>query len=96
MKPRDYLALDENIRFRRVGDEGVIVDQRSAEVMVISEVAVRALELIRDTRSMRDVLAGITGEFEVSLDQARVDMEYFIGTLRSRSMLCKEAPNVSP
>jgi hypothetical protein len=90
MDDTDYLALDENVRFRRVVDEGVIVDQRSAEIMHVSGVGIRVLELIRETHSVRGVLAGIVSEFKVPADRARTDLDRFLDTLRAHGVLQAE------
>jgi hypothetical protein len=88
------LKLDDNIRFRRVADEGVVVDQRSAEIMVVTEVAVRTLELIQETGDLDRVHQGIVSEFDVSDERARVDLEAFLAELESRQMLAWGKENV--
>lgn len=94
MKLPDHLQLDENLRFRRVGDEGVVVDQRSAEIMVVTEVAVRSLELIRKTGSRQRVLDTIVEEYEVASDKAQADLDRFLEELDNRNLLAKVIQDV--
>lgn len=59
------LALDPHARFRRVGEEGVVVQQSSAEVLVINDTAARLVELSDGTRTLADCAGLIEADFEV-------------------------------
>lgn len=71
------LALHPNARFRRFDDEGVIVQQSTAEAIVINETAARLLELADGTRTLRDCAAAITEEFDAELDAVSRDVLHF-------------------
>lgn len=94
MSTADRVRLDTNIRFRRVADEGVVVDQRSAEIMVLSELAIRTLELIRETESRDQVIHFISKEYDASEEQVRSDFLTFLDELSSRGMLLTESSDV--
>lgn len=71
------IALDPHARFRRFDDEGVIVQQSTAEAIVINETAARLLELADGTRTLGDCAAAITEEFEAELDAVSRDVLLF-------------------
>ena len=40
------LALDPRVRFRRFENEGIVIHQKTAEALVVSDVATRLLEAV--------------------------------------------------
>jgi len=62
------LALDPAARFRRVGDEGVVVQQSSAEVLVVNDTAARLIELSNGARTIGDCAGLIEADFGVEHD----------------------------
>jgi hypothetical protein len=75
------LALGPHIRFRRFEDEGIIIDQKSAEAVVISDVATRLIELSREGRSLAECAALLAGEFDAEQAQIEADLLHFAGEL---------------
>jgi hypothetical protein len=58
------LVLDRRARFRRFEEEGIIINQRTAEALVVSEVATRLLELTDGSRTLQDCAATLSDEFD--------------------------------
>jgi hypothetical protein len=83
---KDVIALDDNILFRRVAGEGVVVDQRRAEVMVVNEVGLRVLELLRDKVSVEDIVATVSDEFDAQPETVEADVLRFIDEITERGM----------
>ena len=75
------LALDPHVRFRRFDDEGVIVNQKSAEAVVVSEVGARLLEVADGRRTIADCAALLVTEFEVERDVLERDVLAFADAL---------------
>ena len=71
------LALDPHARFRRVGEEGVLVQQSSAEVLVINDTAARLIELSDGTRTLADCAGLIEADFEVQRQTIEGDLLRF-------------------
>ncbi len=71
------LALDPRIRFRRFEDEGIIVNQKTAEALVISEVATRLLELVDGTRTLQECAALLSEEFDAATTVIEEDVVRF-------------------
>ena len=57
--------LRADIRHSRVGDEGVILRQDDAEVLVVNDVAARIVELIDSQRSLDDIIMMLEQEYEI-------------------------------
>ena len=71
------LALDPRIRFRRFEEEGIIVNQKTAEALVISEVATRLLELADGSRTLQQCAALLSEEFDAAPDVIAQDVVRF-------------------
>lgn len=83
---KGVIALDDNILFRRVAGEGVVVDQRRAEVMVVNEVGLRVLELLREQVSVEQIIAKVTAEFDAEPETVEADVLRFIDQITERGM----------
>jgi hypothetical protein len=75
------LALDPRVRFRRFEHEGIVIQQTSAEVLVVSEVATRLLELTDGTRSLRECASLLGDEFDAEEQTIEADVIRFAGEL---------------
>lgn len=75
------LALDPHVRFRRFDDEGVIVNQKSAEAVVVNEVGARLLEVADGRRTIGDCAALLVTEFEAERDVIERDVLAFADAL---------------
>ena len=71
------LALDPAARFRRVGDEGVVVQQSSAEVLVVNDTAARLIELSNGVRTIGDCAGLIEADYGVQHDVIERDLVQF-------------------
>ena len=75
------------IRFRVVGDEGVIVRQDSAEVVAVNEVGASVLALLDSKRTIGDVLEQLFQEYDVDPESLRTDVMRFIDELSSAGLV---------
>jgi hypothetical protein len=56
------VELSEDARFRAMCGEGVVLNQALAEVLVVSPVGLRVLELVRDDGSIAAILTRLHDE----------------------------------
>jgi hypothetical protein len=70
----DRLVPRGAVRFRRVGDEGVVVNQAAVEALVLNDVALRLLELSDGTRTIADCASVIVEEFEADREVVEADL----------------------
>ena len=66
IEPDTVLRRADDLRYRLVRDEGVVVRQRTAEALVVSEVGARLLDLIDGRRSVGEILRLLEAEYEVA------------------------------
>lgn len=71
------LSLAPHARFRRFDDEGVIVQQTSAEAIVVNDTAARVVELSDGTRALGDCASIIETEFEAERGDVERDVLRF-------------------
>jgi hypothetical protein len=76
----------KDVRFRRVGEETVVLRQQAAEVLVLSEVAGRILELV-DGRSAEEIVAELEPEFDAERSILERDVADFLATLEARGII---------
>ena len=88
MSETNYLARNEAIVARRIGDEFILVPirQQAGEVdsiYTLNEVGARVWELLDGQTSLGAIRDAIVEEFEVSPEEAEVDLLAFVGQLQS-------------
>jgi Coenzyme PQQ synthesis protein D (PqqD) len=71
----------------RVASEAVIVLPDQAKVKVLNEVGARIWELADGSRSVAEIVAQITSEYQVEASEAQDDTLAFIDDLVERDML---------
>jgi hypothetical protein len=72
---------------RVFGDEGVVITPAENMVRMLDEVGSRIWELADGTRTVDQIAAALTDEYDVSLDHARVSVTGFVQMLFDRGML---------
>jgi len=77
LDPNTTLTLDRQVRFRRFEDEGIVINQKAAEAVVISEVGTRLIELADGTRTLRECAALLSEEFDAAPDVIEQDVIRF-------------------
>lgn len=87
MTDEKQLELDEDILFRGVGGEGVVVDQRRSSVMVVNPVALRILELLREGLTVSAISNRLADEFDAEPLRIAADVALFIEELKRRDIV---------
>jgi hypothetical protein len=75
------LALDPRVRFRRFENDGIVIHQKTAEAIVVSEVATRLLEMTDGTRTLEECLQALGAEFDAPAEVLERDVMQFAGEL---------------
>jgi len=75
------LVLDPHVRFRRFEEEGVIVNQKNAEALVVNEVGARLLEVADGNRTIAECAALLVDEFDEARAVIEQDLLAFAGAL---------------
>lgn len=65
------------MRFRQVGDEGIVVKQSEGEVLVVNEVGAAVMELIDGRRSLGEIIELVQPDYDVSVQALTQDVQEF-------------------
>lgn len=79
--PDATLQLDPRVRFRRFEEEGIIVNQRTAEAIVVSEVATRLMELADGRRTLHECAVLLSEEYDQTVEVIERDVMSFAQVL---------------
>lgn len=81
------LRRADDVRFRAVDDETVVVRQEEAEALVLNEVAGRILDLADGRRQLGEILECLHDEYEVEVEILQTDLEEYVGELVRNGVL---------
>jgi hypothetical protein len=85
--PLDVLRRRPDVRFRVIEDEGVVVRQAAAEVLVLNAVATRMLALADGQATVGGWIDSLLDEFEVERAALEHDVLAFAGELVEQGLL---------
>ena len=75
------IQLTAQIRHRAVEEEGVLIHLDNGRVIVVNEVGLFIVQKLDKPITQEELTAAITGEFDISTDQAAKDLEKFLAEL---------------
>ena len=75
------LTLDPRVRFRRFENDGIVIHQKTAEAIVVSDVATRLLEMTDGNRTLQDCVEAIREEFDAPAEVIERDVIQFASEL---------------
>ena len=76
-----------------LGDEVVILGLRDSVYYGLSKVGVRIWGLLQTPRTLDDIVAVIVAEYDVTLDQARADLQDLLNDLQTRGLVAITPPD---
>jgi hypothetical protein len=79
-------ARSPRIVYRTIDGEAVLVDAQHGKVRVLNEVAGRMWELIDGQRSLAEIAAIVSQEYEAQLDQVESDVVVFLDDLMRKGL----------
>ena len=72
------LKHKDDVRFRVVGEEAVVVRQDAAEVLAINDVGARILALIDAKSTVGQLIETMSSEYDVDRNELTQDIENFV------------------
>jgi hypothetical protein len=85
------LLLNPRVRFRAVGDEGVVVQIENSEVIVVNEVGLRILGLLREgVVAVPEIADKLHQEYQAPVEQLQSDVVHYAAQLRRHNILQDE------
>lgn len=90
----DHIALVPRLRYRAVGDEGVLIHLDSGRVIVVNEVGLYIIQQLKEPMTRQSLIDAIVNEFNVVAAEAEQDLEHYLQELEAEHLL--QAPAVGP
>lgn len=84
---RSVLKRCQDVRFRKVEDEAVVLRQNAAEVMVLNEVGARILDLADGVAPIEEWVDALFDEFEVDRATLEQDVLEFAAEMADAGVL---------
>lgn len=69
------------VRYRNLGGEGVVLNQKAGTILVLNEVATRLFELFDGRQSIEELAALLEEEYEIEPQQLRRDVVRYLEEL---------------
>ena len=83
--PESYRRAEE-LPFRTLGDETVIVNTRTREVHVLNGTGSRIWNLLAPARTVTDVVRALEGDYALDPDTAQGEVAAFLGDLVDKGL----------
>jgi coenzyme PQQ biosynthesis protein PqqD len=81
LRPDAVFRRCSDVRFRTVLEEGVVIKQQTAEVLVLNTVGARVLELLDGQRTVAEVQAALAAEFAAPAESLAQDVTGYLDEL---------------
>ena len=81
------LSLTSRVRWRAVGEDGVVVHLERGRVLVVNEVGLRIVELLGEPGSRTELAKRLSDEFNVAVEQAESDLAEYLEQLDREQVL---------
>ena len=90
------IRLSGRLRYRAVGDEGVLVHLENGRVLVVNEVGLHIVQALgRQAMTPAALADSVVREFEVDAVSARADVAVFLDQLRGEQVIDTTGPSGS-
>ena len=83
----DTLSISSRVRFRAVGEDGVLVHLDSGRVVVVNGVGLFLVEQLQQPRTRSELSHAITETFDVGTTEAQSDLTAYLDDLAAEDML---------
>jgi len=89
--PNAVYSPAPDVRYRRVGDEGVVLRQRDAEIMVLNETGVRVLSLLDGKRPLAEVVDAMVAEYDAERGRIEEDVARYVSEMSNAGAIVPES-----
>lgn len=93
MNKEQAIAISRSARWRRVGDEGVVLNQAKAEVIVVNNLGVRILECLSHSLSLKKMIDALGSEYDVESSVLETDISSFLDQLIEAGIIIHQFPD---
>jgi hypothetical protein len=89
------IELSEEVAFRELSGESVLLDLASGTYFGLNEVGTRLWSLLSQDSSLENAIEALQREFEVSPEQLRSDQQKLLGELQAKGLVEIQVPGRS-
>lgn len=79
--------LRSDVRYRNIHDEGVVVRQGDAEILIVNKVAVETMELLESAKPVHAIVDDLLGKYEVDRQSLESDLDLYLGELLDANVI---------
>jgi hypothetical protein len=83
----EQIRLTSQVRFRAVGEEGVLVHLENGRVIVVNEVGLFIVQQLASPMSRSELAQAVTREFDVPADRVQADLQRYLEELDSEQVM---------
>ena len=84
----ERIKLSSRLRYRTVGDEGVLVHLENGRVLVVNAVGIHCVQALgRQPMTVAELADAVVQEFDVDAAQARADVAAFLDRMRAEQAI---------
>lgn len=84
---RELLSLTSKVRYRAVGEDGVLVHLDNGKVIVVNEVGLHIVKALALPNTREQLAASIALEFNVGAERAAEDLHEYLAELDVEQIL---------
>jgi len=81
------VSVPDNVMFRELDGESVILDLDSESYFGLDEVGTRIWQAVTEAATIQDAFDTLSAEYEVAPDTLRDDLNKLLGTLLDRGLI---------
>lgn len=79
--------LRPDVRYRNIHNEGVVVRQGDAEILIINKVAVETMGLLESAKPVHAIVDDLLGKYEVDRQSLESDLDLYLGELLDANVI---------
>jgi len=76
-----------SVRYRKIGDETVVILQHNAEMLVLNEIGGRILDLLDPPATLDFLVEKLLGEYDIDSGVLRADIAEYVSSLKEEGVV---------
>lgn len=81
------VSLHPRVRYRAVGEDGVLIHMDNGRVVVVNEVGLHIVHSLGKPTTLEVLTRNVVSEFDVTWEHARSDTEVFLAEMEEEELL---------
>ncbi|MFC1777597.1 PqqD family protein [Pseudomonadota bacterium] len=87
MDMKEIWQIDDQVRYRRLFDEGVLIHQEQANALILNDTGIAFLELCDGQRNTGEIIESLGDTYDVDAETLAEDLESFISELAGQGII---------